>query len=95
MPETLQLSNPAPITTLTEDEILFRDNVRQFAEDKIRPLAKEMDEKAVFDHSLIDQFFQLGLMGIEIPEQYGGPGGNFLKRSWPSKNVRGPTLPPA
>src|ERR1039458_7977063 len=79
MPETLQLSNPAPITTLTEDEILFRDNVRRFAEDKVRPLAKEMDEKAVFDHGLIDQFFQLGLMGIEVPEQYGGAGGKFFE----------------
>jgi alkylation response protein AidB-like acyl-CoA dehydrogenase len=58
MPETLQLPNPAPLTTLTEDEILFRDNVRQFADDKIRPLAKEMDEKGVFDHALLDQFFQ-------------------------------------
>jgi alkylation response protein AidB-like acyl-CoA dehydrogenase len=79
MPETLQLSNPAPLTTLTEDEILFRDNVRQFADDKIRPLAKEMDEKAVFDHRLLEQFFQLGLMGIEIPEQYGGAGGKFFE----------------
>jgi alkylation response protein AidB-like acyl-CoA dehydrogenase len=79
MPETLQLSNPAPLTTLTEDEILFRNNVRQFADDKIRPLAKEMDEKAVFDHGLIEQFFQLGLMGIEIPEQYGGAGGKFFE----------------
>src|ERR1039458_2475694 len=79
MPETLQLSNPAPITTLTEDEILFRDNVRRFAEDKVRPLAKEMDEKAVFDHGLIDQFFQLGLMGIEIPEQYGGGRAKFFE----------------
>jgi alkylation response protein AidB-like acyl-CoA dehydrogenase len=79
MPETLQLANPAPLTTLTEDEVLFRDNVRQFADDKIRPLAKEMDEKAVFDHGLIDQFFQLGLMGIEIPEQYGGAGGKFFE----------------
>jgi alkylation response protein AidB-like acyl-CoA dehydrogenase len=79
MPETLQLSNPAPLTTLTEDEILFRDNVRQFADDKIRPLAKEMDEKAVFDHGLLEQFFQLGLMGIEIPEQYGGAGGKFFE----------------
>jgi alkylation response protein AidB-like acyl-CoA dehydrogenase len=78
MPETLQLANPTPLTTLTEDEILFRDNVRQFAEDKIRPLAKEMDEKAIFDHALLDQFFQLGLMGIEIPEQYGGAGGKFF-----------------
>jgi butyryl-CoA dehydrogenase/short/branched chain acyl-CoA dehydrogenase len=79
MPETLQLATPAPLTTLTEDEILFRDSVRQFADDKIRPLAKEMDEKAVFDHALIDQFFQLGLMGIEIPEQYGGAGGKFFE----------------
>jgi alkylation response protein AidB-like acyl-CoA dehydrogenase len=79
MPETLQVAPPAPLTTLTDDEILFRDNVRQFAEDKIRPLAKEMDEKAVFDHALLDQFFQLGLMGIEIPEQYGGAGGKFFE----------------
>ena len=78
MPEALQLANPAPLTTLTEDEILFRDSVRQFADDKVRPLAKEMDEKAVFDHALLDQFFQLGLMGIEIPEQYGGAGGKFF-----------------
>jgi alkylation response protein AidB-like acyl-CoA dehydrogenase len=78
MPETLQLANPAPLTTLTEDEILFRDNVRKFADDKIRPLAKEMDEKGMFDHGLIEQFFQLGLMGIEIPEQFGGAGGKFF-----------------
>jgi len=79
MPEILQLASPAPVTTLTDDEILFRDNVRRFAEDKIRPLAKEMDEKGMFDHGLIDQFFQLGLMGIEIPEQYGGAGGKFFE----------------
>src|SRR6195256_1583296 len=79
MPETLQLASPAPLTSLTDDEILFRDNVRQFAEDKIRPLAKEMDERAVFDHDLLEQFFQLGLMGIEIPEQYGGAGGKFFE----------------
>src|SRR2546423_1266798 len=79
MPETLQLANPTPLTVLTEDEILFRDNVRQFAEDKIRPLVKEMDEKGVFDHALLEQFFQLGLMGIEIPEQYGGAGGKFFE----------------
>ena len=79
MPETLQLSNPAPLTTLSEDEVLFRDNVRRFADEKIRPLAKEMDEKAVFDHGLLDQFFELGLMGIEIPEEYGGVGGKFFE----------------
>ena len=79
MPETLQLSSPAPLTSLGEDEILFRDNVRRFAEEKIRPLVKEMDEKGIFDHGLIDQFFQLGLMGIEVPEQYGGAGGTFFE----------------
>ncbi len=79
MPETLQLASPTPLTALTEDEILFRDNVRQFADDKIRPLSKEMDEKGVFDHALLDQFFSLGLMGIEIPEQYGGAGGKFFE----------------
>jgi len=79
MPETLQAVTPTPLTTLTDDEILFQDNVRQFANDRIRPLAKEMDEKGMFDHDLIDQFFQLGLMGIEIPEQYGGAGGKFFE----------------
>src|ERR1700745_79541 len=79
MPENLQLLNPSPLTTLTEDESLFRDNVWRFADDSIRSLAKEMDEKALFDHGLLEQFFQLGLMGIEIPEQYGGAGGKFLE----------------
>ena len=70
---------PAPLTTLTEDEVLFRDNVGQFADEKLRPLVREMDEKQVFDHDLIQQFFQLGLMGIEIPEQYGGGAGSFFE----------------
>src|SRR4051794_7880108 len=79
MPETALASTASPLTHLSEDENLFRDNVRQFAEDKIRPLVKEMDEKGVFDHGLIEQFFQLGLMGIEVPEQYGGAGGRFFE----------------
>src|SRR5579864_3246157 len=80
MPETVApVANPSPLTTLTDDEILFRDNVRQFAEERVRPLAKEMDEKGVFEKDLIDQFFQLGLMGIEVPEQYGGGGGKFFE----------------
>jgi butyryl-CoA dehydrogenase/short/branched chain acyl-CoA dehydrogenase len=68
-----------PLTSLTEDEQLFRDQVRQFAEETVRPKVREMDEKGVFDRSLIDQFFQLGLMGIEVPEQYGGAGGKFFE----------------
>ena len=78
MPETL-VHRSAPVTTLSEDETLFRDTVRQFAEDKIRPHVKEMDEKGVFERSLLDESFQLGLMGIEIPEQYGGSGGTFFE----------------
>ncbi|HEV3317778.1 MAG TPA: acyl-CoA dehydrogenase [Candidatus Angelobacter sp.] len=70
---------PQPLVAFTDDEILFRENVRQFADQSIRPKVKEMDEKGVFDQQIIDQFFQLGLMGIEIPEQYGGAGGRFFE----------------
>jgi len=80
MPEmALQLSQSMPLTTFSEDETLFRDNIRQFAEEKIRPLVKEMDDKGVFEKDLIREFFQLGLMGIEIPEQYGGGGAKFFE----------------
>ena len=78
MSQALATANPTPLTSFTEDEILFRDNIRQFAEEKVRPLAKEMDEKGVFDKELLHQFFQLGLMSIEIPEQYGGGAGKFF-----------------
>src|SRR5580693_10724241 len=79
MSETLQSPVPTPLTTLTADEVLFRDNIRQFADEKIRPLVKEMDEKGVFEKDLIREFFQLGLMGIEIPEQHGGGGAKFFE----------------
>lgn len=68
-----------PLIALSEDEQLFRDNVRQFADDAIRPLSREMDEKGVFDSGLLEQFFRLGLMGIEVPEQYGGGAGTFFE----------------
>ena len=79
MPEVIAPEKPQPLVALTEDETLFRDNIRQFAEEKIRPLSKEMDEKGVFDKDLVHEFFQLGLMGIEIPEQYGGGAGTFFE----------------
>jgi len=79
MPDTLQAAPPTPLTTLTEDEILFRDNIRQFADERLRPLVKEMDEHGVFNKDLIHEFFQLGIMGIEIPEEYGGAGGKFFE----------------
>src|SRR3954464_2135177 len=70
---------PAPLVALSEDEQMFRDNIRQFADEKVRPLVREMDEAQVFDKDLIRQFFELGLMGIEIPEQYGGGNGTFFE----------------
>jgi butyryl-CoA dehydrogenase/short/branched chain acyl-CoA dehydrogenase len=69
----------APLVAFTEDETLFRDTVRQFAEETVRPHVKEMDEKGAFEPSLIKNFFELGLMGIEVPEQYGGGGGTFFE----------------
>src|SRR5216684_5017011 len=74
-----QTALPQPLLALTEDELLFRDNIRQFADQAIRPKVREMDEKGVFEPELIEQFFQLGLMGIEIPEQFGGAGGKFFE----------------
>jgi len=77
---TLEKAPPRPpLVALTEDEQLFRENVRQFAEERLRPRVREMDEKGVFDHDLLEQFFQLGLMGIEVPEQYGGSSGSFFE----------------
>src|SRR5215469_11792650 len=81
MSQVLTAATPAPppLVALTEDEVLFRDNVRQFANESIRPHVREMDEKGVFDPGIIQQFFQLGLMGIEIPEHFGGAGGRFFE----------------
>ena len=67
------------LTHLNEEETLFRDTVRRFAREQITPLVRAMDDAAVFDKNLLHQLFALGLMGIEIPEQYGGQGGNFFQ----------------
>jgi short/branched chain acyl-CoA dehydrogenase len=69
---------PPPLTTLAEDEVLFRDSVRAFAEAEVRPLVREMDEHAKIPRPLIDRLFDLGVMGIEVPESYGGSGGRFF-----------------
>jgi butyryl-CoA dehydrogenase/short/branched chain acyl-CoA dehydrogenase len=70
---------PRPLTSLNEDEKLFQSTVRQFAREQIRPHVREMDEAGVFRKDLIRQFFEMGLMGIEIPEEYGGQGGTFFQ----------------
>jgi short-chain 2-methylacyl-CoA dehydrogenase len=68
-----------PLTQLNDEELLFRETVRKFAREEISPLVREMDETAVFNKRLLRQLFELGLMGIEIPEQFGGQGGNFFQ----------------
>jgi alkylation response protein AidB-like acyl-CoA dehydrogenase len=68
----------APLTVLSEDEQMFRDAVRQFAEDEVRPRVHEMDEHQRMDPALIPQFFEMGLMGIEVPEELGGAGASFF-----------------
>jgi short/branched chain acyl-CoA dehydrogenase len=70
---------PRPLTALTEDEKLFQTTVRKFAREEIRPHVRAMDEAGVFRQDLIRQFFDMGLMGIEIPEEYGGQGGSFFQ----------------
>ena len=74
---TLSTAAPA-LTVLSEEESMFRDAVREFAETELRPYVHEMDEAAQFRLDLIPKFFELGLMGIEIPEQYGGSGSGIF-----------------
>ncbi len=67
-----------PLTLFSEDEKLFYDMVCDFAKEKIKPLVREMDDESCIDPSIIPQLFELGLMGIEIPEKYGGSETNFF-----------------
>jgi short-chain 2-methylacyl-CoA dehydrogenase len=67
-----------PLTVLSEEESMFQQSVRDFAIEKIRPLVHEMDTKAEMNKELIKSFFELGIMGIEIPESFGGTGSTFF-----------------
>jgi alkylation response protein AidB-like acyl-CoA dehydrogenase len=67
-----------PLSILSEEEMMFRDAVREFAETEIRPYVSEMDEAAKFRPDIIAKFFGMGLMGIEVPEIYGGAGGGIF-----------------
>jgi len=72
------IEHAQPLTVLAEDEAIFRDAVREFANAQIRPLVREMDEQAKIPRSLVDHLFDLGVMAIEIPEAYGGAGASFF-----------------
>jgi alkylation response protein AidB-like acyl-CoA dehydrogenase len=74
---TLSASASA-LTVLSEEEVMFRDAVREFAETEIRPHVQSMDEAAQFRADLIPKFFDLGLMGIEVPETFGGSSGTIF-----------------
>lgn len=68
----------SPLTFLSEEEELFRQTVASFANEQVRPLVAEMDRDQKINADLVKQCFELGLMGIEIPEDYGGSGGSFF-----------------
>src|SRR5712672_4283641 len=74
-----QTAPQPPLNSLSEEERMFQSTVRRFAREQIAPHVREMDESAHFRQDILDQFFELGLMGIEIPEEYGGQGGSFFQ----------------
>ncbi len=69
---------PSPLTRLSEEEQLFHSTVLDFARQTIAPLVRTMDDAQQFDPSILRQLFELGLMGIEVPEQHGGAAGSFF-----------------
>lgn len=77
-PQSLAVSPGAPLTVLSEEEQMFQQSVRDFAIEKVRPLVHEMDQKAAMSMDLVRSFFELGIMGVEVPEQWGGAGSTFF-----------------
>jgi alkylation response protein AidB-like acyl-CoA dehydrogenase len=78
MSQTIEQQAARPLTTLSEEEEMFRASVREFATGELRPRVEAMDEAGKLDPALVKQCFDLGLMGIETPEEYGGAGASFF-----------------
>jgi short/branched chain acyl-CoA dehydrogenase len=78
MSTAIEINPGAPLTVLSEEEVMFQQSVRDFAVEKIRPLVHEMDRDAKMSKDLIQSFFELGIMGIEVPDQWGGAGSTFF-----------------
>jgi alkylation response protein AidB-like acyl-CoA dehydrogenase len=76
--ESIDATTLQPLTVLTDEEKLFAASVREFAEAEIRPYVREMDEQSKLRPEIISKCFELGLMSIEPPEEYGGSGGSFF-----------------
>jgi short-chain 2-methylacyl-CoA dehydrogenase len=70
---------PRALTMLTDEEQIFQATVRSFAQEKIRPHVREMDEQAKFKKDIIAEFFKMGLMAIAVPDEHGGSGGSFFQ----------------
>lgn len=68
-----------PLSILNEEETMFQSSIRRFARERIGPHVRAMDEAGLFRKELLHEMFELGLMGIEIPEEHGGQGGNFFQ----------------
>jgi butyryl-CoA dehydrogenase/short/branched chain acyl-CoA dehydrogenase len=73
------IGTPSPLTVLTEEEALFQDAVRAFARAEIAPRAQAMDRAGKYDPEILPKLFEMGLMGIDVPEAYGGAGGSFFQ----------------
>ncbi len=73
------MSTQPAVTMLTEDEQMFRDAIRDFATTQIAPLSAKMDADHQYDPALIKSLFEMGVMGVEVPEEHGGAGGNFFQ----------------
>ncbi|HLK20912.1 MAG TPA: acyl-CoA dehydrogenase [Bryobacteraceae bacterium] len=81
MPATTAVAplSASPLTVLSDEEKMFQDTISRFARERIGPHVRDMDEASVFRKDLIQEMFELGLMGIEIPEEHGGQGGSFFQ----------------
>ena len=77
MSSDTEVSRP-PLTILSDDETAFRDAVAAFAADEVKPRVQAMERAGKIDPALVKQYFEMGLMGIEVPEQYGGADGSLM-----------------
>ena len=79
MPAAANSAASAPLTQLSDEERMFQVSVRRFAQERLAPHVRAMDEAGIFRPELLRELFELGLMAIEIPEEYGGQGGSFFQ----------------
>ncbi|XP_043488631.1 short/branched chain specific acyl-CoA dehydrogenase, mitochondrial [Polistes fuscatus] len=70
--------SPGPLTQFTDDELMMKDTVSKLAKEDIAPLVRKMEKEGRIDENVLKKLFENGLMGMEVPEEYGGTGGNFM-----------------